>query len=275
MITHHGVYCPVPGTSRLWTEETWTPEEPIRVVPVHFVSIDGILCEVPRGDELFQVFTEPVKPAVKLVQPTPCQRSTVVVESVVDPILAPPVDVVGPATDQSAAWAFVLARQRQIDRFAHKFFNKLENEADREDARSDFIARIVEQFPKFQKFSEVRNPVKLLSNWLGWQALAVQQTYRRSFKKRGREGTSDEKVLVTISCQGFGSHESVGSSLARQSVEATIERLFTMADERQREAMLAVLNEDDVSDPKAHRQALTDLGYWRRKPAPRQVSLFA
>jgi hypothetical protein len=176
--------------------------------------------------------------------------------------------------DHADAWAFVLSHQKQIDRFAYKFFAKMENEADREDARSDFIARIVEQFPKFQRFSEVRNPEKLLSNWLGWQALAVQQTYRRSFKKRGHEGTSDEKVLVTISCQGFGSHESVGSSLARQSVEATIERLFTVADKRQREAMLAVLTEADVADLKAHRQALTDLGYWRKKPAPRQVALF-
>ncbi len=145
------------------------------------------------------------------------------------------------SNEHAEAWAFVLARSNQIDRLARKFLSKL-CEADYEDARSEYITRIVEQYPRL-RLADARNPEAVIVTWLGWQAIAVRQTFCRSFKKRIKEGTSEPKVLVTVMCQGAGSHEAMDRALTQHSAVEEVERLFSRADHRQQEAMVTVLAE--------------------------------
>ena len=154
------------------------------------------------------------------------------------------------APSNAEAWGFVLQRSRQIERLAGKFFGKLRDE-DKEDARSEYIARIVAQYPNLRTES-AKNPEAVIVTWLGWQARAVQTQFCRTFRKRTREGTSDEKVLVTLHCQqGEGCHENIERTLEQHGAEEAVEALFGLATPKQREAMLTILLDMDSKDMRA------------------------
>lgn len=154
-----------------------------------------------------------------------------------------------PTVVPSEAWAFILARSAQIDRLSARFFRLLGPE-DRCDARSDFIARVVEQYPRL-RLEGALNTEMVVVTWLGWQARAVQQTYCRSYRKHEKNRDRDH-VLVQVqvedgnarevaATEGNGTPEAVVASLVAAEAQAIVEQLYGLATPKQREAMLTVL----------------------------------
>ena len=155
-----------------------------------------------------------------------------------------------PATSTpDSAWAFVLARSVQIDKLAARFFRLLGPE-DRSDARSDFIARVVEQYPRL-RLEGALNTEMVVVTWLGWQARAVQRTYCRSYAKHEKRRDRDH-VLVQVqvedgsarevaTTEGQGTPEAVEAAVVESEAQALVEQLYGLATPKQREAMLTVL----------------------------------
>lgn len=155
---------------------------------------------------------------------------------------------------QSQAWAFVLQRSQQIDKFAGRFFRMLSVE-DQRDARSDYIARIVEKHPDLRLEDAVSREM-VISTWLGWQARAVQTTYCRRYKKfeaQQKYGHFQVMILASdppemASTDGANTPEAIEESLLDGDVSAVVEQLFATATKPQREAMLTILLEMDFME---------------------------
>lgn len=154
------------------------------------------------------------------------------------------------ANSHSEAWAFVLERSNQIDRLAGRFFRLLGTE-DRKDAHADYIARIVEQFPKLRLADAVSREMVIVT-WLGWQARAVQQTYCRRFRRHEAKRDTDV-MLVSIlvekgehareiaATEGPGTAEAMEGTVADTDAQDLVDELYASATPRQREAMVATL----------------------------------
>ncbi len=157
-------------------------------------------------------------------------------------------------SDHSAGWAFVLARSQQIDRLATRFFRGLATD-DRPDARNDYIARVVEQYPRL-RLEGALNAEMVIVTWLGWQARAVAQQYHRRARKH--EYRRDDRVLVQIGApagedgprcrelaaeDGENTPEGVERPVVEADAQQLVEELYALATPKQREAMLSMLLE--------------------------------
>jgi hypothetical protein len=156
----------------------------------------------------------------------------------------------------AAAWSFVLQHSQLIERMSARFFDKLKEE-EREDARGDLMALLVERFPTL-RLDDARDSKAVVVTWIGWQCLRVQKAYCRKHKKTtAREVTSvsgadqeETDVLVLMPAVGYGSHDAVESNVVGIEAEEMVAELYAGATPRQREAMMTVLA--DMTAPQMH-----------------------
>lgn len=160
-------------------------------------------------------------------------------------------------TDTADAWAFVLQHSGLIERMSARFFDKLKEE-EREDARGDLMALLVERFPTL-RLQDARDPQAVVVTWIGWQCLRVQKSYCRKHKKTtAREVTfavgadrEETDVLVLMPAVGYGSHDAVEENVEEIEASETVAALYAHATPRQREAMMTVLAEMTPADMQA------------------------
>jgi len=156
-----------------------------------------------------------------------------------------------PSADSStaAAWSFVLQHSGLIERMSTRFFDKLKDE-EREDARADLMALLVERFHTL-RLEDARDEKAVIVTWIGWQCLRVQKSYCRRHKKTtAREVTfatgadrEEVDVLVLMPAVGYGSHDAVESNVHGIEAEEMVAELYAGATPRQREAMMTILAE--------------------------------
>jgi hypothetical protein len=158
------------------------------------------------------------------------------------------------ATNHGAAWAFVLQHATLIERMSGRFFDQLKSE-DKEDARADLIALIVDRYDG-SKIASARDPYAMAVCWIGFQCRRIQKTYTRRFRRETREGigattASGVDVLSLMPAEGYGSHDDVEANVARLEAEEVAQRIYAEATPKQREAMMTILLEMSSDEMRA------------------------
>lgn len=140
------------------------------------------------------------------------------------------------------AWRFVAENQGMIDRMCNCFGGALRGD-ERQEYRHDVILRIVSKFPTL-RLETARNREALVSTWIGYQARGVQCQYTRRFKKSVREGNGlelEQLHELPATMDGWGSASETERIADCDSCRTVIEKLYSVANTHQRNAILSVL----------------------------------
>ena len=163
---------------------------------------------------------------------------------------------------RTAAWALVLRHQRLIRGLVRRWGNALGPD-ERREMEHDLILRLVEQYPRL-RLHDARDPEKVISTWIGFQARAVQTRYGRSFRKVCREHSGEQRRDGLGDERGHGGHstnelwdapdrmvvdasatlcslEVMERTLERSDAHQRVEALYAAATPPQKRAILAYL----------------------------------
>lgn len=160
--------------------------------------------------------------------------------------------------DKSAlGWSLYLQYATTIEKFARKFFGKLQG-SEFEDARSEFILRVVEKAHTLD-LSEARQERMLVSSWLGFQAMAVRKTMGRRFGKSCRERSGmrfRDDETSTDALERAAGHEASSEDFTSEiedtaDAESIAAELYAVAEPMEKRAMITVLHDFTTAEVKA------------------------